>query len=137
MPDFVAGAEGNGAIMAGDFNQLVVRLAGDMVIKRFDELYGETGQVGFLAWQRFGTLVEQLAAFSAVVFDDSGVNAPDRPTITTPIQDPAGIGLQTGYGTNGEADPVTGVVPGAPVAEDQNPDAAKTEKPAVSGFGDA
>lgn len=138
MPDFTGTAAGNGAIVAGDFNALVTRLAGDMVVKRFDELYGETGQVGFLAWQRFGLVLEQTAAFSAVVFDGTGTNAPLRPTISLPTQDPAGVGLQTGYGTNGEADPATGVVPGAPVVTAPEVEgAAATTQSTTSGFGDA
>lgn len=58
----------DGAIIAGDFNALLIREAGDMVVKRFDELYGETGQVGFLAWQRFGVVLEDVAAMAMATF---------------------------------------------------------------------
>lgn len=64
----------NGAIVAGDFGSLIVREAGDMVIKRFNELYGETGQVGFLAWQRFGVILEDESAMAMAVFDGSGTD---------------------------------------------------------------
>lgn len=69
----------NGCIIAGNFNSLVVREAGDMIIKRFDELYGETGQVGFLAWQRFGVVLEDESAFAMAVFDGSGEDTPVDP----------------------------------------------------------
>lgn len=69
----------NGCIIAGNFNSLVVREAGDMIIKRFDELYGETGQVGFLAWQRFGVVLEDESAFAMAVFDGSGEDKPKDP----------------------------------------------------------
>lgn len=57
----------DGFIVAGDWNSLIIREAGSMVIKRFNELYGETGHVGFLAWQRFGIVLEDVAAMAMAV----------------------------------------------------------------------
>lgn len=67
----------NGAAIAGDFNAVIVREAGDMVVKRLDELYAETGQVGFLAWQRFGVILEDLAAMALMSFKGNDDNEPE------------------------------------------------------------
>lgn len=67
----------NGAAIAGDFNAVIVREAGDMVVKRLDELYAETGQVGFLAWQRFGVILEDLAAMALMSFKGNTANEPE------------------------------------------------------------
>lgn len=67
----------NGAAIAGDFNAVIVREAGDMVVKRLDELYAETGQVGFLAWQRFGVILEDLAAMALMSFKGNTDNEPE------------------------------------------------------------
>lgn len=67
----------NGAAIAGDFNAVIVREAGDMVVKRLDELYAETGQVGFLAWQRFGVILEDLAAMALMSFKGNDANEPE------------------------------------------------------------
>lgn len=68
----------NGAVIAGDFQFLIVREAGDMVVKRLDELYAETGQVGFLAWQRFGVVLEDLAAMAMMTFAGNSENTPEE-----------------------------------------------------------
>ena len=49
-------------ILAGDFNRYIVRIAQDMVMARRDELYAESGLVGFQAWMRFdGELINTAA----------------------------------------------------------------------------
>lgn len=53
-----------GAIVFGDWNAFIVRRVNGMVVKRLDELYAETGQVGFLAFERFDCLLEDVAAFT-------------------------------------------------------------------------
>jgi HK97 family phage major capsid protein len=40
-------------ILCGDFSKYIVRIAQDMIIARRDELYSESGLVGFQAWMRF------------------------------------------------------------------------------------
>lgn len=74
----------NGAVIVGDFNALLVREAGDMVVKRFDELYAETGQVGFLAWQRFGVILEDLAAFGMMTFKGNTTSEPESDELALP-----------------------------------------------------
>ncbi len=54
---------GKGAIVFGDWNAFIVRRVNGMVVKRLDELYAESGQVGFLAFERFDCLLEDVAAF--------------------------------------------------------------------------
>lgn len=67
----------DGWVLAGDWNAVVVRLAGDMTVRRLDELYAETGQVGFLAWQRFGVVLTDKAAMAGG-FTAANAGTPDR-----------------------------------------------------------
>lgn len=53
-----------GSIVYGDWNAFIVRRVSGMTVKRLDELYAETGQVGFLAFERFDCVLEDLAAFA-------------------------------------------------------------------------
>lgn len=53
-----------GSIVYGDWNAFIVRRVSGMTVKRLDELYAETGQVGFLAFERFDCVLEDLAAFN-------------------------------------------------------------------------
>lgn len=78
----------DGWVLAGDFSSLVVRLAGDMVVRRLNELYAETGQVGFLAWQRFGVVLMDKAAMAAG-FTAANAGTPDK-WGTTEAQDVGG-----------------------------------------------
>lgn len=55
-------AASTGAIVFGDWDALIVRRVNGMQVKRLDELYAETGQVGFLAFERFDCLLEDVAA---------------------------------------------------------------------------
>lgn len=59
----LAGDTLEGAVVFGDWNSLIVRRVNGMVVKRLDELYAETGQVGFLAFERFDSLLEDKASF--------------------------------------------------------------------------
>lgn len=54
---------GTGAVVFGDWNAFIIRRVNGMVIKRLDELYAESGQVGFLAFERFDCLLDDTAAF--------------------------------------------------------------------------
>lgn len=78
----------DGWVVAGDFSSLIVRLAGDMVVRRLNELYAETGQVGFLAWQRFGVVLMDKAAMAAG-FTAANAGTPDK-WGTTEAQDIGG-----------------------------------------------
>lgn len=51
---------------AGDFDQLVVRMVKQMVLKRLVERYAEFGQVGFLGFMRFGVCLQDVAAIKAL-----------------------------------------------------------------------
>lgn len=66
----------NGWVFAGDWSAVTVRLAGDMAVRRLNELYAETGQVGFLAWARFGVVLEDKAAMAAGFV--TGAGTPDK-----------------------------------------------------------
>lgn len=66
----------DGWILAGDFAAITVRLVGAVAIRRLNELYAETGQVGFLAWQRFGVVLTDKAAMAAGVVNNAGT--PDK-----------------------------------------------------------
>lgn len=66
----------DGWILAGDFAAITVRLVGAVAIRRINELYAETGQVGFLAWQRFGVVLTDKAAMAAGVVNNAGT--PDK-----------------------------------------------------------
>lgn len=64
FPEFKTdGTAFKGAIVYGDWNALIVRRVSGMTVKRLDELYAETGQVGFLAFERFDCVLEDKAAF--------------------------------------------------------------------------
>lgn len=52
-----------GAVVFGDWNAFIVRRVNGLTVKRLDELYAETGQVGFLAFERFDCVLEDLSAF--------------------------------------------------------------------------
>lgn len=47
---------------AGDFNELVLRAVRSLTLKRLVERYAEYGQVGFLAFVRFGLVLQDTAA---------------------------------------------------------------------------
>ena len=51
---------------AGDFNQLMIRDVRGMTLKRLVERYAEYGQVGFLAFMRFGAILQDTAALKAL-----------------------------------------------------------------------
>lgn len=72
----------DGWVMAGDFQSITVRLVGAVAIRRINELYAETGQVGFLAWQRFGVVLTDKAALAAGVVNDAGT--PDKFSVKVP-----------------------------------------------------
>lgn len=55
---------GKGGVVFGDWNAFIVRRVNGLTVKRLDELYAETGQVGFLAFERFDCVLEDLAAFT-------------------------------------------------------------------------
>ncbi len=64
FPEFKTdGKAFKGSIVYGDWNALIVRRVSGMTVKRLDELYAETGQVGFLAFERFDCVLEDKAAF--------------------------------------------------------------------------
>ena len=51
---------------AGDFNELVLRAVRSMTLKRLVERYAEYGQVAFLAFLRFGIVLQDKAAIKAL-----------------------------------------------------------------------
>lgn len=51
---------------AGDFNQFVIRNVRAIVIRRLVERYAEFDQVGFLAFQRFGCVLQDTSAIKAL-----------------------------------------------------------------------
>lgn len=64
FPEFPTdGTAKKGCIIYGDWNAFIVRRVSGMTVKRLDELYAETGQVGFLAFERFDCVLEDTAAF--------------------------------------------------------------------------
>ena len=57
---------GNKFMYAGDFNQLILREVRGMTLKRLVERFAEYGQVGFLAFTRFGVVLQDVAAIKAL-----------------------------------------------------------------------
>lgn len=55
-------AAGKKFMFAGDFNEVVLRAVRSLVLKRLVERYAEFGQVGFLAFVRFGLVLQDTAA---------------------------------------------------------------------------
>jgi HK97 family phage major capsid protein len=51
----------------GDFNQFILRNVNSMTIKRLVERYAEYDQVGFLAFHRFGCVLQDTSAIAALV----------------------------------------------------------------------
>lgn len=51
---------------AGDFNQFVIRNVRALVVRRLVERYAEYDQVGFLAFQRFGCVLQDTSAIKAL-----------------------------------------------------------------------
>ncbi|QPX74973.1 putative major capsid protein [Serratia phage vB_SmaS_PhooPhighters] len=64
LPILAAGAKG--AVVVGDFKSILVRRVGSMIIRRLDELYAETDQVGFLAFERFDCVLDDKQAIAAI-----------------------------------------------------------------------
>lgn len=64
IPDVGAGQK---FIFCGDFNRFLIRRVRYMALKRLVERYAEYDQVGFLAFYRFDTLLEDAAAIKALV----------------------------------------------------------------------
>jgi HK97 family phage major capsid protein len=58
---------GNKFMYGGDFNQFVLRNVRTMTIKRLVERYAEYDQVGFLAFHRFGCVLQDTSAIAALV----------------------------------------------------------------------
>lgn len=54
-------------MFAGDFNEFVIRNVRAIVIRRLVERYAEFDQVGFLAFQRFGCVLQDTSAIKALV----------------------------------------------------------------------
>ena len=59
-------------MFAGDFQQLVLRRVRYMVLKRLTERYAENDQTGFLAFSRFGCVLQDTAAIKALVGKGGG-----------------------------------------------------------------
>ncbi|MNM21458.1 Phage capsid family protein [compost metagenome] len=57
---------GSKFMFAGDFQQFVIRNVRAMVIRRLVERYAEFDQVGFLAFTRFGCVLQDLSAVKAL-----------------------------------------------------------------------
>ncbi|CAM0041494.1 major head protein [Vibrio phage K394] len=53
---------------AGDWNKFMLRRVRYMQLKRLNELYAESDQVGFLAFHRFDTLLEDTSAIKALTW---------------------------------------------------------------------
>lgn len=53
-------------MFAGDFDQLILRAVKGMTLKRLVERYAEYGQVAFLAFLRFGVVLQDTAAIKAL-----------------------------------------------------------------------
>ncbi len=109
----------DGWAIAGCFDFLIVRKAGDMVVRRLNELYAETGQVGFLAWQRFGVVLEDTASFAMIMNAASAGDAtsPTNPVNAAPVDN---TGDEEGYvalkNSDGDILGTTGVAPAARTA---------------------
>lgn len=58
---------GNKFVYCGDFNRFLIRRVRYMALKRLVERYAEYDQVGFLAFYRFDTLLEDVSAIKALV----------------------------------------------------------------------
>lgn len=54
-------------MFAGDWNEVVLRAVRSLILKRLVERYAEYGQVGFLAFVRFGLVLQDTAAVKALV----------------------------------------------------------------------
>lgn len=63
MPVLAAGAK---CVAFGDFQRFILRRVQYMVIKRLTERYAEYDQVGFLAFHRFDTVLEDTSAIKAL-----------------------------------------------------------------------
>lgn len=63
IPSVAAGAK---FMFAGDFDQFIVRRVRSMVLKRLVERYAEYDQTGFLAFHRFGCVLQDTAAIKAL-----------------------------------------------------------------------
>ena len=63
--------ETNKFIYAGDWNKFMLRRVRYMQLKRLNELYAESDQVGFLAFHRFDTLLEDASAIKALTWKAS------------------------------------------------------------------
>ena len=61
----------NQFIYAGDWNKFMLRRVRYMQLKRLNELYAESDQVGFLAFHRFDTLLEDTSAIKALTWKAS------------------------------------------------------------------
>jgi HK97 family phage major capsid protein len=59
-------AAGKKFMYAGDFNELILRAVRSLTLKRLVERYAEFGQVGFLAFLRFGIVLQDTAAIKAL-----------------------------------------------------------------------
>ncbi len=59
-------AAGKKFMYAGDFNELILRAVRSLTLKRLVERYAEYGQVGFLAFLRFGIVLQDTAAIKAM-----------------------------------------------------------------------
>lgn len=62
------GATTNQFMYAGDWNAFILRRVRYMQLRRLNELYAESDQVGFLAFHRFDTLLEDVAAIKALTW---------------------------------------------------------------------
>lgn len=63
IPSIAAGAK---FMFAGDFDQFILRRVRYMVLKRLVERYAEYDQTGFLAFHRFGCVLQDTAAIKAL-----------------------------------------------------------------------
>ncbi|WP_258127520.1 phage major capsid protein [Achromobacter anxifer] len=63
IPSVAAGAK---FMFAGDFDQFILRRVRYMVLKRLVERYAEFDQTGFLAFHRFGCVLQDTAAIKAL-----------------------------------------------------------------------
>jgi HK97 family phage major capsid protein len=63
IPDIAAG---NKFMFAGDFDQFIIRRVRYMAIKRLVERYAEYDQTAFLAFHRFGVVLQDAAAIKAL-----------------------------------------------------------------------
>lgn len=59
-------AAGKKFMFAGDFNQFILRRVRYMALKRLVERYAEFDQTGFLAFHRFGCILQDVAAIKAL-----------------------------------------------------------------------